>query len=89
MKVKNIEMSLDEFRKLVKDTYEESCFLMGSILYQPSGETDFPKLIGRLKLEFIDEIINCPDIEPFNNHNMHLFFRLKEKNEDGRRETDA
>lgn len=75
--VKTIEMTLDEFKSLVKPTYEESCFLMGSILYQPNGENKFPKLIGRLKVDFINEIINCPDIESFNNYNMHLFFKLK------------
>ncbi len=75
--VKTIEMTLDEFKCLVKPTYEESCFLAGLVLYQFIEPGNKVKLLGRVSPAFFEEVTNCPDIEWLDNENMHLFFKLK------------
>ena len=77
MKRKELDMKIEDIKNLLRKSYNKSCFLSVAELYQFTGEKEY-KHIGTIKSELIGEIMNAPDIESFNNHNMHLFFKLKE-----------
>ena len=59
--VKELNMTVEDIKNLLRNSYNKSCFLSVAELYQFTGEKEY-KHIGTIKAELIGEIMNAPDI---------------------------